>query len=478
MAMADLHHDIERYLRGEMTPQEQHALERRALDDPFLRDALEGASSVQLTDFSNDLVKLKAELAKRTTKSGGARIVPLYWPLRIAAAVLLIAASAYLAYLMVPHDGTGAEQLAKNEAVPQPDSVTNDRDSAAAQGAREDDDQLTLEKQAQENAGDNAPQRKPIDRPAIAAADSDENEQEQPAPAATQPPVHPAEKLAEAEESKADDVVRTETAKEAKAEPKAGLADRDKARAAAPPVAKKADGITYLERKDSSLDSTRAESMASAPSAGYAIISKQVKGKVTDEEDGDPLPGVNVFVKGTSIGAVTNVDGEFEIAIPTGNTTLIFSFIGLQSKEVPIVTDKQMNVAMSPDVSQLSEVVVVGYGTEGFLKPKEEETFELAEPAGGRRAYKRYLDQNLTYPEVALENSIEGKVTIQFTVEATGQLSDFKILRSLGYGCDEEVIRLIKAGPKWNPTKRNEEPIKGKVKVRLKFQLPEKKKKK
>jgi hypothetical protein len=56
----------------------------------------------------------------------------------------------------------------------------------------------------------------------------------------------------------------------------------------------------------------------------------------------------------------------------------------------------------------------------------------------------------------------------------TGQVSDFKVVRGIGFGCDEEVIRLIKAGPKWSPTKKNEEPIKDRVRVRMRFALPKK----
>jgi TonB family protein len=98
----------------------------------------------------------------------------------------------------------------------------------------------------------------------------------------------------------------------------------------------------------------------------------------------------------------------------------------------------------------------------------------MAAPAGGRKAFKQYLETNLRYPEQALKNNVEGKVTVQFTVESNGKLSDFKVLKGLGYGCDEEVIRLIQQGPAWSPSKRSTEPIRDKVKVRLRFSLPKK----
>ena len=129
---------------------------------------------------------------------------------------------------------------------------------------------------------------------------------------------------------------------------------------------------------------------------------------------------------------------------------------------------------MSEDVSQLSEVIVVDYSENDADKEEEVINTEFAAPLGGRKEYKQYLEKNLRYPELALNNKIEGRVTIQFTVETTGSLTDFKVLRSVGYGCDDEVIRLIQQGPSWSATKRGDEVRQSKVKVRMRFSLPKK----
>jgi TonB-dependent starch-binding outer membrane protein SusC len=88
-----------------------------------------------------------------------------------------------------------------------------------------------------------------------------------------------------------------------------------------------------------------------------------VAGHVTSET-GDPMPGVNVLLKGSSIGAVTDSDGAYKIETPDGTGTLVFSFIGYLSKEVPIVDRTTVDVQMDVDIRTLSEVVVVGYGTQ------------------------------------------------------------------------------------------------------------------
>jgi TonB family protein len=178
------------------------------------------------------------------------------------------------------------------------------------------------------------------------------------------------------------------------------------------------------------------------------------------------------MIKNTNIGTVTDGSGNYQLTVTQTDPNLVFSFIGFASTEVAAGDKTQVNVQLSEDVSQLSEIVVVGYGAE--KTDDAPETLELANPYGGRRAYKQYLEKNMQYPEQALAQNIEGKVTIQFTVESSGQLSDFRVIKGIGHGCDEEVMRLVKQGPKWNPTRRNTESLRDKVKVRMKFTLPKK----
>jgi TonB-linked SusC/RagA family outer membrane protein len=88
----------------------------------------------------------------------------------------------------------------------------------------------------------------------------------------------------------------------------------------------------------------------------------RVSGKVTDQSDGTPLPGVSVTVEGTSRATITDAAGNFAISAPTGGK-LIFSLIGMISRTVPVGSGP-INVSLSEDTKALSEVVVVGYGTQ------------------------------------------------------------------------------------------------------------------
>ncbi len=88
-----------------------------------------------------------------------------------------------------------------------------------------------------------------------------------------------------------------------------------------------------------------------------------VKGKVTGDND-DPLPGVSVVVKGTTNGTVTDAGGNYALSVPEANSILVFSFVGYTTEEVPVNNRSQINTSLVPDIKSLSEIVVVGYGTQ------------------------------------------------------------------------------------------------------------------
>lgn len=89
-----------------------------------------------------------------------------------------------------------------------------------------------------------------------------------------------------------------------------------------------------------------------------------VSGRVISGEDQQSLPGVNVAIKGTSQGTVTDVDGRFSLEVPSAESVLVFSFVGFVNEEVRVGDQSELNITLRPDVTALNEVVVVGYGTQ------------------------------------------------------------------------------------------------------------------
>jgi len=86
-----------------------------------------------------------------------------------------------------------------------------------------------------------------------------------------------------------------------------------------------------------------------------------VTGKVTAADDGQPVPGANILVKGTSTGTSTNADGEFSISVGS-NATLVVSYIGYATQEVVVGDQSIVNITLQTDITSLSDIVVVGYG--------------------------------------------------------------------------------------------------------------------
>jgi TonB-linked SusC/RagA family outer membrane protein len=91
---------------------------------------------------------------------------------------------------------------------------------------------------------------------------------------------------------------------------------------------------------------------------------RTISGKVTSAEDGAPIPGVNVIFKGTTVGTVTDFEGNYKLTVPAEDGTLVFRFIGLRTREIAIGNQSVIDVALAADVTQLSEVVVTAIGIE------------------------------------------------------------------------------------------------------------------
>jgi hypothetical protein len=88
-----------------------------------------------------------------------------------------------------------------------------------------------------------------------------------------------------------------------------------------------------------------------------------ITGTVSDE-NGSPLPGATVQVKSMVQGTTTGMDGKYSLEVSSLNITLVFSFVGYISKEIPVQNQTTVNVSLAPDIMGLQEVVVVGYGTQ------------------------------------------------------------------------------------------------------------------
>jgi TonB family protein len=460
--MDDWKDDIEKYRKGELTPSEMYSLEKKALSDPFLADALEGADTISAKDFSEDLNELKKSIQYRTEQKSVASFRQAemasaaapkkaskeqaivgerkstnkwVWPLRIAASLFVILGIFWVATQLIPNEEKENLALTKEvdtkKEMPAPPQKEPDSIDAVRQPAATPSSKLLAEKPKQ-----------------IAGSKSVETVAKGSEPVAAEEGEKHTALMDMAEEKKALQGVSEE--KEAKV---TELAKSERAASAQP--------IAPMNR--STIEMTSADQISKRKSVAAQLI----WGQVLSSEDGQPLPGVNVVLQGTSEGTVTDVNGKYQVAVEAINAKLVFSFVGFQTKEVQVGSKKEVNINLGPDLTQLSEVVVTGAAARD--DSQNPPVVRLAEPAGGRKAYDKYLENSLRYPVEAITKKIKGRVTVKFTVRTDGALDEFSVVKSLGYGCDEEVLRLVKEGPSWSPTLEDNIPVESEVLVKVRF---------
>ncbi|QXP59294.1 SusC/RagA family TonB-linked outer membrane protein [Olleya sp. HaHaR_3_96] len=157
-----------------------------------------------------------------------------------------------------------------------------------------------------------------------------------------------------------------------------------------------------------------------------------ISGIVTSEQDGFPIPTVNVIVKNSSKGVTTDFDGNYTINNVTKNATLVFSYVGYKTKEVVITKGEVINVMLSEDVASLEEVVIIGYGTQkrkevtGAVSTVSSETIEALKP---------------TRIEQALQGQVAG-VNITSQSGSPGSASNIRI-RGVSTNGDNKPLILV-----------------------------------
>ncbi|MCX8490752.1 MAG: TonB family protein, partial [Cyclobacteriaceae bacterium] len=419
---------IEKYRKGELTPSEMHSLEKKALSYPFLADALEGAETISATHFSEDIEELKQSIHHQTEQKSvvsfeqakmasapapkqvakeqpnddeGKSKNKSVWPLRIAAS-LFVMLSVFWA----------ANQLTSNE----------------------EEENLALTKEVDT--------KKKTPTPSQNAPDSVDAVRE---PAASPPSKLLVEKPKNIVASKQIEIISkgfelVAVTEEGKRQTTLLDMVEEKTTLAQGISEEKEIKVTELARSESDMSSqltaplnkSTTDTDADPVSKRKSVTTQLIRGQVLSLEDGQPLPRVNVVIQGTTDGAVTDMNGKYHIAVEALNPKLVFSFVGFQTKEVPVGNQKEVNINLDPDLTQLSEVVVTGTAASDYSQNSP--IVKPAEPAGGRKAYDKYLKNSLRYPVEAKIKKIKGRVTVKFTVRTDGTLDEFSVVKSLGYG--------------------------------------------
>ena len=235
--------------------------------------------------------------------------------------------------------------------------------------------------------------------------------------------------------------------------------------AAVPMMEEVSEETAALQEVVATIDTFESESDKKMKLAKVATILPQnnmIKGRVTDGK-GEPLIGASVTYKGTNIGTITNMNGEFSLVKKDDKKRLTAEYIGYNPVEIRIDTNRTMLIAMNENKQALNEVVVVGYGakknkksttTGNVVTVKEQAKKEITpQPVIGKRSYQKYLKENLVRPTDDNCKDIKGEVVLSFFVDEEGKPQNITVIHGLCEFADKEAIRLVKEGPKWTSGK-------------------------
>ena len=231
--------------------------------------------------------------------------------------------------------------------------------------------------------------------------------------------------------------------------------------AAVPMMEEVSEETAALQEVVATIDTFESESDKKMKLAKVATILPQnnmIKGRVTDGK-GEPLIGASVTYKGTNIGTITNMNGEFSLVKKDDKKRLTAEYIGYDPVEIQVDTSRTMLIAMNENKQALNEVVVVGYGAKknkksttlgSDAKVKEQTEKEITpQPVIGKRSYQKYLKEHLVRPTDEKCAQVKGKVVLTFLINKEGRPFYIKVKESLCESADKEAIRLIQEGPDW-----------------------------
>lgn len=454
------------YIQGFRKGKEAHRLEQEAMSDPFLSDAIDGYDSVK-SNHTDRIASMQAHIKKRTSQDRKRRSG--IWKAGIAAIAFIALLGGYFSLMnlesamLAAHDSDSSyiniyapEGYIERKGIELADLREAGKDTSGYLHATVDI--VNLHEVI-----------KPIERidihiPDIYYAQLNDKEIKElsshsagPLPQVSQNvQAASASLLAEELSSEVTDMIISSDTPLVAEKMSAQISEIKNIPAQTEPAQVLAGRISGIQVENSQQGAFYDRSLAREQVADeQSDLRRVVRGKVVDGNN-EPLIGVTVAAKGTNVGTVTDVDGNYQLDLDSAkDVDLIANYIGFETIEIPKAKDNQI-IAMKESQEMLDEVVVTGYGvsrkssvTSSVSTVKSSKTVESKpKPLIGEKAYKKYLEDNLLRPEDAT-GCKQGKVTVEFNVDSSGRPVDISVTKGLCEPFDREAVRLVESGPDW-----------------------------
>ncbi len=422
--------DIEQYFSGKLLPEQMHAMEKAALDDPFLAEAMEGYEEMKKETWDKELNELREKFAaKETTTKIVAIKQPFKW-WKAAAAILIIGSGIRLAYIFT-------SPSVKNKTVTiasvKKDSIDTPALNAINAGS------IVKKEPVAPTKGNN--------KPLIA--------QVRPTRVSDSTFIAPSSNRSHEEEAKI--ALNDNKQKKEKTE---GFAD------AAPSAQKNTLPQAY---ELAELNKTAAQHNVLADDKKAFVLNRSFIAAVIGA-DNTPLPFANIFIPNENIGTYADVKGRFRLVAADSVLTIEVRAAGYTTRTYNLKSGSTQNTILLNE-NQVAAKDIIKYDSKAKKTSAESrrkmqlDTVLNVEPADGWSNYDTYLSNNLSPSIDILQKNIHGEVEVSFDVLNNGKLSNVNIAKSLCGDCDEEALRVIKNGPQWKAKKRKKN--QGKVKVKF-----------
>ncbi|MEP6682152.1 MAG: carboxypeptidase-like regulatory domain-containing protein [Parafilimonas sp.] len=409
--------DIQRYLQGEMPAAEMHAIEKAALQDPFLADAIEGFSEVDFTTANQHLNEINASLFAEKQKSKVVAFNNRTRWLNIAAMIIIIAGLGIVSVYLLKNSGK-QQQVAQIKNQPVENKVFKDSSSKNMNTLSASQDTTMIIAQ-------NKQERKPSTKK-LSASSKTQNKTE----------VTSAEKAASLAEADIESVA---------ASPTIAQENKSMSKTFAPVSSNKKNDLL--------------PNILLGKISGLSTTSNTLSGKVIDENN-KPIAGAYVQSSDKKETAVTDMNGNFSIQKTDTVMNVTASIIGYDSKNVNIESGDSNLIRLKDASSNLNEVVVVGYGRSKKIKP----VADSAMPVGGWQNFNNYVFTQLNKDTTNTAANYEDLVEMEFLIDNNGNPYNIKITKPLDDQRNEKAVQILKSGPKWTHTSK-----KKKVKVSISF---------
>ena len=461
--------DIEKYHNGLLSSKERHDLEKAALDDPFLADALEGYA-VAAVNVPLDIAELKKRLGNKVE---GAKVIPMnaaaprnsFKILRAAVMILFVAGASFLIYQfgfnkkqgdIAQVKGTKSEDIKSTDTAVKTTTaptgtistpVSDIKTEGPTTGLKTAETPVTVTNKETKSGGNG------IDK-SIGSVETVTTGKVSPGDVTvtrgteTQPIVSTPSKVAdernESYKTKPSPVEKGDIAKgEANKKLKNNSQELDNDAVK--------DQVTTQQQNNRNVAASR-----KVDEQNYYRDKNQAtnvfRGRVTDA-DNNGVPFANVTnVQDNNAGTYTDARGNFNLTYPDTVLNVQVRSIGFENTNVQLRNNVSNNQVVLPDDRKnLSEVVLTNQKPNSAARRDGNMKLEEPEPADGWENYDTYLVNNLNVPDdLKTKQSNSGSaVEVSFEVDKNGEPTNIKVEKSLCAKCDKEAIRLVKEGPKW-----------------------------